>query len=103
MSAVCHGNGPEHCCTIQGETCEFLEENTVEGRRWACGLYRQHGSWDAVYATSEYEGVRVKLRKANIALDCGDWPQVDPVLEAKIRSGECHPNAACCWGEKWLT
>ena len=74
MAATCHGNGPDHCCTFQGVTCTHLEENTVEGRRWACGLRRELGSWEAVYADARYEDVRTKLRDIGITVDCGDWP-----------------------------
>jgi len=79
---ICHGNGPDHCCYIAGQVCEFLEENTVEGRRWACGLYREHGSWEKVYADPRHEPIPFR---------CGDWPQDD--LQARIARG----NSVCCW------
>ena len=53
----------------------FLEENTVEGRRWACGLMRRYGSWEAVYASEEYQrhtkGFWDRFRPGS---GCGDWP-----------------------------
>ena len=76
MAATCHGNGPDHCCTFQGVTCTHLEENTVEGRRWACGLYREHGSWEAVYEDPRYKAdvqpMWDEYRRPNVG--CGDWP-----------------------------
>lgn len=71
----CHGNNDDHCCYLGGEVCPFLEENTVKGRRWACGLFRKAKSWDKVYRT---RGYRTKVKPKLIALqivDCGDWPQ----------------------------
>lgn len=71
----CHGLGEEHCCYLDGEVCPFLEEGTVPGRRWACGLYRELGSWDAVHNSATYRDTvaPVVLRLANA--NCGDWPQ----------------------------
>jgi hypothetical protein len=53
----CHGNAEEHCCYVAGEVCPYLEENTVSGRRWACGLLRRLGSWDAVNRSDEYRPI----------------------------------------------
>ena len=50
----CHGNADEHCCVIAGKTCDYLEENTVPGRRWACGLLVKYGSWDRMNISDEY-------------------------------------------------
>ena len=72
--AVCAGNSYDHCCWISGVACEHLEENTVEGRRWACGLLRQLGSWESVHSSDEYAEVRVMIRSIGIEVDCGDWP-----------------------------
>ena len=54
----CHGNADEHCCFV-GEhgLCDYLEENTVPGRRWACGLLRKYGTWDAVNHSPEYRPI----------------------------------------------
>jgi hypothetical protein len=73
--AICAGNGDDHCCHLGDKICIHLEENTVSGRRWACGLYRKYGSWKIVHALPEYESVRNSLRKFNIEVDCGDWPR----------------------------
>jgi hypothetical protein len=73
MATICTGNGDEHCCWING-VCEFLEENTVPGRRWACGLRRELGSWQAVHADSRYlTNVHPVLARIGDP-DCGDWP-----------------------------
>lgn len=89
----CHGNGKKHCCWIEGEVCEYLEENTVPGRRWACGLYREMGSWDAVHKSKEHKDLRNKTWKGTKAykLLCGDWPQ-------KMQGWDCEQTSgACCF------
>ena len=71
----CHGNAKDHCCYL-GQPCLYVEEGTVPGRRWACGLYRQVGSWEKVYQMPEYPSVRAKLRTLGVVQDCGEWPPV---------------------------
>ena len=100
--ATCNGNGDDHCCYLgEAGTCRHLEENTVPGRRWACGLYRELGSWEAVHADDRYPAVRRHLTAAGITVGCGDWPQNVPALEAGVRAGTINPSAACCWGDEW--
>lgn len=65
--ALCNGNDEDHCCWIDGNVCPHLEENTVEGRRWACGLRRELGSWEAVH---------VDVRYLTDVQPC--WDRVDP-------------------------
>lgn len=90
---TCHGNADFHCCWIGGVVCPFLEEGTVPGRRWACGIYRRAGSWDTVYRSLAYRrNVKPMLSAAGLDFDCGDWPQNVPVAMAS-RSGKC------CWQE----
>ena len=69
---ICQGTSDDHCCWLAGKVCEFLEEDTVPGRRWACGLYRELGSWDAVHTDHRYEPVKVFLEPHGFL--CGDWP-----------------------------
>jgi hypothetical protein len=70
---ACHGNGDTHCCYVAGQVCRFLEENTVPGRRWACGLRRTLGSWAAVHADAGYqEHVQPHWDAAGIT-SCGAW------------------------------
>ena len=73
----CSGNEEDHCCYLQGEVCQFLEENTVPGRRWACGLLKSYETWEAVYETTYYKTlVKPKLDNMfNTSVDCGDWPR----------------------------
>lgn len=99
---VCEGNRAEHCCTFGGVTCPHLEQGTVEGRRWVCGLLRVHGSWDAVHRCPEYVADVQPFWDSYPmpGLSCGDWPQATE-LEVKVRQGQCDPAAACCWGELW--
>lgn len=54
---ACHGNADTHCCVVNGKTCDHIEENTVPGRRWACGLLRKYGTWAAMSASPEYEPI----------------------------------------------
>ena len=72
----CSGNSSDHCCYLNGPPCHFLEENTVEGRRWACGLRRELGSWDAVYADQRYiiEIQPVWEQTGLAGYKCGEWP-----------------------------
>ena len=73
----CHGNGATHCCHLaQYGTCPYVEENTVPGRRWACGLYRELGSWTAVHNDPRYlESVQPFFTEWGNGLSCGTWPR----------------------------
>ena len=77
---ICHGNNDYHCCSLgEGGVCVFLEEHTVEGRRWACGLLRRFKTWDKVHRHPLWlENVQPWLEKYDIK-DCGSWPQPDSV------------------------
>ncbi len=55
--AACNGNAADHCCYLDGVVCDYLEENTVPGRRWACGLLVRFGSWQAMSASAEYQPI----------------------------------------------
>lgn len=69
----CHGNQIDHCCYVRGVRCPFLEEDTVVGRRWVCGLRRELGSWDAVHADRRYlEHVQPAWDEVGIE-SCGAW------------------------------
>lgn len=87
----CHGNGADHCCYLgKYGPCEHIEENTVPGRRWSCGLFRVLGSWEAVHADARYlKDVKPKLEDIGLGVDCGEWPQALVPL----------PKGRCCWGD----
>lgn len=69
----CHGNAETHCCWLGGVTCVYLEEHTVEGRHWACGLRRKYGNWDDVLKSEEYlRDIDPHFSKKGI--NCKDWP-----------------------------
>ena len=53
----------------------FLEENTVPERRWACGLYRVLGSWEAVHQHAGYKKL-VQPKLPSSVPSCGSWPPV---------------------------
>lgn len=66
--------GEEHCCWVRGEPCQFLRENEG-GRRWACGLRLELGSWEAVHADSRYLAeIRPAWDEVGAPDDCGDFP-----------------------------
>jgi len=72
--SVCAGNSEDHCCWVNGKVCPHLEENTVEGRHWACGLLVKLGSWEAVYKDNNWQ-LDVKPLCDRIGVrGCGDWP-----------------------------
>lgn len=75
----------DHCCYVNGERCRYLVEN-VDGRRYACGLRVELGSWDAVHADSGYqEHVQSVWDSLGLGYTCGSWkPQ---------------PGEACCMAE----
>jgi hypothetical protein len=92
---VCHGNNDFHCCWINGQVCLHLEERTVEGRRWACGLLRELGTWDAVYQDPRYQATTAarSFQEHHPGYGCGDWPQNLPDVMAN-GSGLCCYQAA---------
>ena len=55
---TCTGEGAagDHCCYWGGQPCPHLVEN-VAGRRYACGIRVELGSWTAVSASSTYKPV----------------------------------------------
>ena len=87
---TCHGNLDDHCCYLGPVgVCRYLEEGTVPGRRWTCGLYRRAGSWAAVYESVAYrEHVKPILNRLGL-VDCGDWPQLQPDCTKRL----------CCFDE----
>jgi hypothetical protein len=90
---VCHGNGPDHCCWIGGgRACEFLEENTVPGRRWACALFRELGSWDLVHTDPRYLASKAHriMQESHPGYECGDYPDRIP--------GVIEVGGGCCYG-----
>ena len=72
---ACSGNEADHCCYF-GQVCEHLEEYTVAGRHWACGLLRRYGSWDDVYQSPEWPAVLSNAIAHGLpeTYRCGDWP-----------------------------
>ena len=84
---TCHGNGDKHCCWFKGVLCPYLEEYTVDGRRWACGLLRERGTWDKVLKDPRYKGAVQALFDTVpelAGMNCRDWPQ-----EYDLQSGRC--------------
>lgn len=54
----CTGLGADgdHCCYQAGQRCPHLRENEG-GRRYACGLMLELGSWEAMNADPRYEPI----------------------------------------------
>lgn len=66
--------GDGHCCHLgQAGVCPYLVEH-MAGRRWACGLYIEHGSWSKVHQDQRYQR-DVQSRVVPVStVNCGDWP-----------------------------
>ena len=73
--AICHGIGKDHCCWMAGKPCIHLEEDTVPGRKWACGLRRKYGDWDKVLSSEEYL-LTVEPHFGPQGVNCRDWPDL---------------------------
>ena len=76
MAVGCAGTAQDHCCFVAGDVCPHLEEHTVPGRLWSCGLRRELGSWEAVHADPRYlADVKPHIEASPLgSMDCGDWP-----------------------------
>jgi len=76
MPKPCHGNCADHCCYFRGVICPYVEEDTVPGRRWTCGLLRELGTWDAVLEDERYRTIVQDLYNTVPELEgtnCRDW------------------------------
>jgi len=72
-TSPCHGNRADPCCYVEGVLCRFVEQGTVPGRRWACGLLRKLGSWEGVHADLGYQWhVQQVWNEVGIE-SCGAW------------------------------
>ena len=70
--SACTGRGDAeggHCCWIKGKVCEFLIENH-EGRRFACGLMVELGTWEKVHTDPRYAPIAESFGVEGL---CGDW------------------------------
>jgi hypothetical protein len=97
----CHGNGEDHCCYLgKYGVCQYVEENTVPGRRWTCGLYRELGSWEAVYADRRYQTSDAGRFMAERfpGYGCGDWPQNIPDVMQSTKGKCCYHEAEVTLG-----
>ena len=84
----CVGRGAQtltrfpHCCVIGGERCPYLIE-FYGGRRWACGLLVELGSWTAVEADPRYQPIAEHFGNPCM---CREW---------QPREGECCREVRC--------
>jgi hypothetical protein len=86
----CTGRGtPEgdHCCWVEGVRCPFLVEN-VDGRRYACGLRNELGSWEAVHADPGYQELVQPVWDRVGITSCGDWQPDEGVCCRAPRDGD---------------
>ena len=81
MGDSCHGNGARHCCFPDGDVCPHLEVDTVPGRHWVCGLFRELGSWAAVHEDPRYREWPGNFLQAAGAGPCGFWQGAGPIRE----------------------
>jgi len=65
-----------------GKPCPHLEENTVPGHRWTCGLRRELGNWDAVLADPRYQDFPGSVYEP-AGINCRDWPNGNPCYACK--------------------
>ena len=74
MTTCSSGDG--HCCWVKGKVCKYLEEDSIDGRKWSCGLRRERGNWEDVYTDQRYiENILPFWIEHDIGTTrCGDWP-----------------------------
>lgn len=72
----CLGTADDHCCYLgKWGVCPHLEEGTVEGRRFACGLVRRYGGWEKAMASPEWvRDVKPFWDEFMPGKTCADWP-----------------------------
>lgn len=76
--ATCQGTPENHCCWVDGVQCFYFEVGTVEGRQIACGLLRELGTWDAVYADPRWIAhVKPMMDRLWPGLGCHHLPRVN--------------------------
>jgi hypothetical protein len=71
---TCTGRGAadgDHCCHVGGVRCPHLRDD-VPGRRWACGLRLELGSWESVHADARYAPIQAAWDLCGIT-SCGAW------------------------------
>lgn len=74
--AACDGSGDAdgaHCCFVEGADCLHLVIGGPTGRRFACGLRTELGSWELVHADPRYLAHPKPVWERIGMPDCGDW------------------------------
>jgi hypothetical protein len=91
VGLACTGRGTaggSHCCFVDGEVCEFLQDSGVVGdERFHCGLRAELGSWVAVHADLRYQPIGEHFTSVGTAL-CGDWQPRAEQCCREVRSGD---------------
>ncbi len=90
IPTTCTGRGDTqgpaipHCCVLGGTVCDYLVEN-VDGRRYACGLFVELGSWDAVEADPRYIPIAIYFESPTM---CRNWQPRPGECCRKVRDGD---------------
>lgn len=96
-TAVCHGNGADHCCYLGGVVCPHLRDDGPQpagSRRWVCALFEEYRAsspggwsdkkvWDQVHDDTRYlTDVAPRWQASGWVMQwlwdegvrCGTWP-----------------------------
>ena len=87
--SLCTGRGDTsgllpHCCVLGGVVCDYLVEN-VNGRRYACSLMIELGSWDRVESDPRYQPIAEHFDSPTM---CRDWQPREGECCRKVRDGD---------------
>ena len=110
--ALCDGGGDadgDHCCYIHGQPCPHLQVDGPSGRRYACGLMVELGSWSAVHADARYLADVKPAWTAAGVVDCGPWiganreTYVEILARGSITAEEFNAVKQCCFARRYST
>lgn len=96
----CYG---DHCCYVNGSPCPYLQidesiTDPAQGRKYACGLYLELGSWKKVHADPRYADNVKPAWEARGTADCGDFMagQMANTIRDGVMNGDYDPVCGCC-------
>ena len=87
--AACTGRGGitgqwKHCCVLGDRPCPYLVENQG-GRRYACGLFVELGSWAGVESDPRYQPIADHFASPTA---CRDWQPKTGTCCLEVRDGD---------------
>jgi len=105
----CDGLGDargDHCCWLEGTPCPHLQVDGPTGRRYACGLLVELGSWDAVHADARYLADVKPVWDRTGTVGCGPWwgPQREVAVALRtsgVTDEAIVQHAQCCAARRW--